>query len=206
MEVIHLGADEDIESVRAADFTKRFGLSDFILEVGRINSRKGQARLIRALKGAGLPLVFIGPLDSADGEGCREFLALAQENREWTHYLGPVYERRLLYGAYHAARVHVLPSIGEFPGLVSLEAALAGAKVVVGAAPEVKEYFGSDAWYCDPRSETDIRSSVLDAWIGDRGIALRERVRTQFTWRRTAERLLEGYEAVFRKGNPAKDA
>jgi glycosyltransferase involved in cell wall biosynthesis len=66
-------------------FTERYGLRDFVLQVGRINRHKGQARLIQALDGTGLDVVFIGPLDYSDPEGVVEFERLLR-SRAWVHW------------------------------------------------------------------------------------------------------------------------
>lgn len=196
MRIVHLGADDAVGRANATDFVNVYGIEGFVLEVGRVNSRKGQSRLIRALKGTGIPIVFIGPLDPSDETGCREFLGLVEQNQAQCHYLGPIYDKRILYGAYHAAKVHALPSIGEFPGLVNLEAALGGANIVTGLAPEVREYLGDEVYYCDPTSIADIRRQVLVAWESPRRASLKKLVLARFTWRRTAFALAEEYRLV----------
>ena len=54
--------------------------------------------------------------------------------------------------AYAAAAVHVLPSWMETCGLVSLEAALAGAPLVGSTFGHELEYLEGDAWYADPEN------------------------------------------------------
>lgn len=196
MSVIHLGADERVAQSGQKPFVDTFGMNNFVLEVARVNSRKGQARLIRALRGTGIPIVFIGPLDPSDPQGTSEFLKLTKENSNQCCYLGPLYDQKLLYSAYHAAHVHALPSIGEFPGLTNLEAALGGANLVVGTAPEVKEYFGDAVTYCEPTSIADIRSAVLKAWKSPKQDGVRELVLREFTWRRTTQALVAEYRKV----------
>jgi len=55
-----------------------------------------------------------------------------------------------LRNVYAAARMHVLPSIFESPGLSSLEAAIAGCSIVAGNLAFESEYFQDGAYYCDP--------------------------------------------------------
>lgn len=79
-------------AVDPALFVERYGLRDFVLQVSRINRLKGQARLIRALEGTGLQVVFIGPLDPTDFpltsdvdrrlRNRYQILALASSNRK----------------------------------------------------------------------------------------------------------------------------
>lgn len=198
MKTVYLGVDAAIADAKASAFVSCYGLKEFVLQVGRISTRKGQARLIRAMRGTNLPLVFVGPLDGSDPVGCREFLKLVEANSAQCHFLGPIYQRDVLYGAYHAARVHVLPSIGEFPGLVNLEAALGRATVVAGDAPEVREYLGELPIYCDPLSLKDIRSKVLAAWERPQNDSLRDLVLRRFTWAHTSAELVKQYESAMK--------
>jgi glycosyltransferase involved in cell wall biosynthesis len=181
-------------------FVERYGLKDFILQVSRIYRYKGQARLIRALKGTGLKVVFIGPLDPTDPEGTQEFLRLVEKNNDFVHYLGTLpHDDPLLVSAYAAARVHVLPStIIESPGLVSLEAMAAGATVVSGYYPTLYDYVGELIYYCDPNSEESIRRAVLEAYEKGPKPGAREFVLSNFSWDKVAERLERVYEEVLR--------
>jgi glycosyltransferase involved in cell wall biosynthesis len=196
MKIVYLGADPQFAEATPDLFVQQYGLKDFVLQVGRICKRKGQTRLIQALDGSGLNLVFIGQGDPDDLEGFNEFKRLA-EARPWVHYLGPMsHDSPLLRSAFAAAKVHALPSIGEFPGLVNLEAAIAGANVVSGWSPEVYEYLGDDAFYCDPRSVDSIRKAVFAAYDSPRQENLRARILNRFTWDHTAKAVLAIYESI----------
>ncbi|OIQ60436.1 glycosyltransferase family 4 protein [Neomoorella thermoacetica] len=178
-------------------FIERYGLQDFVLQVSRINRHKGQARLIRALEGTGIKLVFIGPLDPIDQQGTQEFLNLVEKHSGWVHYLGTLkYDDQLLPSAYAACRVHVLPSTSESLGLVTLESTAAGAAAVSGNYPTLYEYLGERVYYCEPASIASIRASVLQAYEEGIKPGAREYVVDNFSWDRTAERLLEVYQEV----------
>ena len=178
-------------------FIERYGLKDFILQVGRINRHKGQARLIRALKGIGLRVVFLGPLDPTDPEGTQEFLRLVEDNSGFVHYLGALpHSDPLLASAYAAARVHVLPSISESLGIVNLEAMAAGAAVVSGRYPPLYDYVGELVYYCDPLSEESIRRAVLEAYEKGPKPEAREFVLNNYSWDKVAEKLEKVYEEV----------
>src|SRR5262249_25316706 len=116
-------------------FVKKYGLKDFILQVGRIEASKNQLMTAYALRGLKIPLVFIG------GNLQRPYL-------QWCKQFGPKTLRILphlpaseLRSAYAAARVHVLPSWMETCGIVTLEAALANCNVVCSMAGFEVEYF-----------------------------------------------------------------
>lgn len=184
------------EQAAPAPFIRKYGLKDFVLQVSRVNCLKGQSRLIRALEGTGIPLVFLGPLDPADPKGAAEFRELV-ENNEQVHYLGTLnHDDPLLASAYAAARVHALPSIVESFGLVTLEAAASGAAVVSGKYPTLHEYLGERILYLDPSSISSIRDTTLKAYEAGPPPGLRHYVLDSFSWGNTAKRLVEVYKEL----------
>ena len=66
----------------------------------------------------------------------------------------------LLESAYAAARVLALPSWFETPGLVALEAALAGTAVVITPHGCTREYFGDRVGYARPDRPSEIARSI----------------------------------------------
>lgn len=179
-------------------FFRKYGMRDFVLQVGRIEAPKNQLLLAVACKQAGLDLVLIGD-------------ARQSQYLEWIRKYGP--ERLLVIphipqeevaGAYAAARVHALPSWGEVCGLVNLEAAACGAAVVTGTQGYELEYLADLADYCDPSSVDSIRSTVRAAWDNyphdaARRERLRLRVRDQFTWSASAKATFEAYCRVLNR-------
>lgn len=185
LRVVYSGVDGDrFRDARADAFTERYGLTNFVLQVGRVNREKGQSRLIRAMDGLGLELVIIGPEDPTDRQGVREFRSMLT-GREWVHYLGPIpHHDPLLPSAFKAARVHALPSRFESLGFVTLEAAAAGCAVATGPYPPIVEYLGSRAYYFDPESEASIRKVIKQAHENGPDLGLAE-----FVHQSTAVRL-----------------
>lgn len=185
-------ADKDL-------FVSKYGLEGFVLQVSRVSRAKGQARLIRALKGTGLKLVFVGPLDPGDPEGTRDFLRLVEENSDWVVYLGSLdYGDPLLASAYKAARVHALPSASESFGLVNLESLAAGTAAVSGRYPPLYDVLGDKIYYCNPFSEKSIRETVLEAYEKGPKPGSVEFVRTELTWDKVGEHLEAIYQEVLR--------
>lgn len=168
--------EERFASASPALFQKTFGLSDTVLMVGRINEIKGQIRLLQALDGIDIPIVFIGGRDPNDPTYFERFLSECRR-RPLVHYLGVLsHEDELLASAFAAAKVHALVSLNEYPGLANFEAALAGANIVTLRNPIAEEYLGDDATYCHPRSLASIREAVLTAYRAPRDSRLRERL------------------------------
>ena len=71
--------------------------------------------------------------------------------------------QELLASAYAACSVHVLCSWMETCGLVSLEAALAGAPIVASTFGHELEYLEKDAWYADPGNGDSIKTAIEQA-------------------------------------------
>jgi len=196
MVVTHNAADGRLAEADPKPFKDHYGLEGVILMVGRISNHKGQIRLIHALDGQGLELVFIGQMDP-DDPGYFAMFQAECERRSWVHYLGPLPAGSdLLASAYAAAKVHALPSLGECPGLVSLEAGLAGCNVVAGCGAPVREHLGEEAFYCDPTSIGSIRATVLKAYASPRTGKLRARLLKDFTWEAVARKIHAVYEEV----------
>ena len=101
-----------------------------------------------------------------------------------------------LANAYAAAKVHVLASWYETPGLSSLEAALAGCNIVITAKGATEEYFGNYAEYCDPASIDSIRKAIIRALSREPSDELRNIIKTKYNWKVAAERTLQAYNAI----------
>lgn len=187
--VIPNGVDPSLAGASPEPFRAVYGRPDpFVLCVARIARRKNQLALIRALQGTGLPLVFIGPVNDP------RYLEECRQEAGWdVRFLGEM-PCRLVASAYSAARVHVLPSWYDTPGLASLEAGIHGCRVVSTDRGPTREYLGDLAWYCDPDSPASIRRATLDAWLTDETPPLGEQILGKYTWQRAAEETLNAYK------------
>lgn len=192
--VIPNAVDEHFAGAAPDLFVQKYGLRDFILTVGRIEPRKNQLNVIRALNGTGKTLVLIGdyvPQYKSYYERCRK------EAGPDVHFLGPMpHESELLKSAYAACNTFLLATWLETPGLAALEAALAGAKVVITREGATREYFEDFVAYVNPASPRDIRRRTLEMFGQDRSAGLREHVRSRYSWTRTAELILEAYAGL----------
>jgi glycosyltransferase involved in cell wall biosynthesis len=195
--VVPHGVDERFAEASPVAFKDRFRREDFVLCVARFEPRKNQLGLIRALRGSGLPLVFVGRPDNAAFAGY--YRECVREAGDTALFIDDIeHDSDLMRSAYAAARVLVLPSYLEFPGLTALEAGLAGSQVAVTAVGCAREYLGEHAGYLDPSSEASIRRVVLDRFQAARGpnTALQDHIRKNFLWPAVARRHLEAYERL----------
>ncbi|MHC1723467.1 MAG: glycosyltransferase family 4 protein [Aminipila sp.] len=185
-------ADSFFNNANPDNFILKYGLTDFVLCVGRISCRKNQLALINALKDTGLNLVLIGPNNN---EGYYKQCKLAAGNNVIFIDQLPDYE---IASAYAAAKVHVLPSWYETPGLASLEAGLVGCNIVSTKIGSALEYFEKNALYCDPASEESIRESVKMAFCKPKGEILKNHIFNNYTWEVAAIKTLDAYKTVLK--------
>lgn len=189
--VVPLGCD--LTGDATADlFRKETGLSDFVLSVGRLECRKNQLALLKALEESELTLVLAtgGFTYQADYEKCCR--AFRRKGR--VVFLGRLAEP-LLKSMYAAARVHALPSWYELPGLVTLEALAAGASVVASDRGTTRDYCGDLAFYAEPDDTQAIRNAVIAAYYGPSKAEARE-VALGFTWARSAAATAAVYREI----------
>jgi glycosyltransferase involved in cell wall biosynthesis len=140
-----------------ATFRKQFNINGpFVLTVGNVERRKNQLNLIRALAEHALPLVIIGRVrESMYAE------RVLSEGGARVRFVGPLdHDDPLLASAYAACAVFALPSMCETPGLAALEAAVAGAPLVVTQIGSAYEYFGHRCCYVDPVEPRDIARGI----------------------------------------------
>lgn len=176
------------------EFLETYGIEGFVIEVARIQSAKNQLGLIEALFDIKIPVVLIGQPSPYEADYVDRCLSLAKQ-RGGVYFVNPRSPEELA-GIYVLAEVHVLPSWRETPGLASLEAAAAGCRVVTTSIGSAKEYFGDEAWYCDPRDPSSIRQAVLAALESPPKDTLRRRVLEQYTWEAAAIKTYEAYRKV----------
>ena len=193
IDAIRFGLNEAFNDVAVTDelFVSRYGLRDFVLCVGRLETRKNQLMLLYALKDDDIPVVFI---NSKTSQPDYEALCKKSRRRGETLFTGRV-TREMLLSAYRAAKVHVLASWYELPGLVSLEAGSMGCNVVTTSWGTISEYLGQCAFYCEPDDPESIREAVLKAVNAPRSEALKGILR-EYSHDREADKVLKVYERV----------
>lgn len=196
IEVIPNGVRRPSSPVTSDQFVRRFNLEDFVLYVASVERRKNQLRLLRALHGSGVPIVLIGHGRPDESDYVRLVERAVERSRDvlWIPGLPP--ESDILWSAYMAARVHVVASLSEGQPLASLEAAAAGANLVMSNLPCLRELFGNCAWYCNPLSPRSIRQAVLAAWRAPRGTRYIGSPPPLLSWDEVARRILDVYHAV----------
>lgn len=192
--LVYNGAEIDIFDNATPDlFVDHFGIRDFVLCVGLVENRKNQLMLLNAMRDTGIPVVIVGRnYDRRYFRLCEKYGA---KNTLFIEHL----EHRELASALKAARVFALPSWMECAAFANVEAALAGCSLVVSNRTSEPEYFGDDAYYCDPANSDSIRDAVVKAYRyyeadAPRRARLQRQFREKFTWENAAQQVLTGYE------------
>lgn len=165
-----------------------------ILCVGRIEGRKNQLNLIKALMGLDVQLTIIGKPSPNHINYYNECRRLADQCHN-VHFINHVSHSELA-AIYKAAKVHVLPSWFETTGLSSLEAGVMGCNIVVTDKGDVKEYFGNMAYYCNPDDVSSIRHAILEAYKNEVNPVLQNYILEKYTWENAAQQTLDAYKQL----------
>lgn len=165
---------------------------DCILCAARIEGRKSTLNLIKAVTGTKYTLVLAGKESQNQKKYVEQVHQSAGDN---VVFLGPVSHEDLQY-LYGQAKVHALVSWMETPGLSSLEAAAVGCNIVVTRKGDTEDYFGNDAFYCEPDDVNSIRSAIDKAYNAPPNPQLQNRILENYIWEKTASATLEAYKSV----------
>jgi glycosyltransferase involved in cell wall biosynthesis len=188
--VVPLGAPTPQVAPAPASRLTELGLSgNFVLQVGRIETRKNQVGALAAVERLdGVTLAVAGPeRDPA--------LAARLRQSDRCRVLGRV-DQPTLELLYKRARVVIVPSLYEGFGLPMLEAMVRGKVVVAAKASSLPEVGGDAALYFHDAADAEQVAKVIEVALGDEPLrkslakAARERAR-KFTWDRCASGVAE---------------
>lgn len=160
-----------------------------VLCVARIEGIKNQINLIKALNNTSFKLLIIGafaPNQAGYYRACRDIAAAN------VYFIDHIPQDELVV-YYRRAKVHVLPSWFETTGLSSIEAAVMGCNIVITDKGDTREYFGDDAFYCNPSTPESIRAAVEKASAAPFNENLQQKILKQYTWEQAAIQTLKAY-------------
>lgn len=188
--VVPLGAPTPQVAPAPASRLAELGLNgNFVLQVGRIETRKNQVAALAAVERLdGVTLAVAGPeRDPA--------LAARLRQSDRCRVLGRV-DQPTLELLYKRARAVIVPSLYEGFGLAMLEAMARGKVVVAAKASSLPEVGGDAALYFHDAADAEQVAKVIEVALGDEPLrkslakAARERAR-KFTWERCAAGVAE---------------
>lgn len=163
-----------------------------VLCAARIEGLKNQLSLIRALNGTEFTLLLIGAAAPAHQSYYKQCVKEAGPNVQFIQHL----PQQDLIGYYQQAKVHVLPSWFETCGLSSLEAAAMYCNIVIAEKGFTRDYFGDDAFYCEPSKPASILEAIRAAAQSEANITLANRINEQYTWEQAAKITAAAYKEI----------
>jgi len=172
------------------------GFEEFVLCIGRLETRKNQLAVLAALQDVDIPIVF------ATGSYTPQPV-YAQAVRAWRRKAPVKFVDRmpwqLMSALIRSASAHVLPSFYELPGLVHLECAAAGIPIVAGEWGAIADYLPTTAFHaCDPLDLDSIRFATLSALSSPLAPAAVD-IAQSYTQDRLADNLISNYERALTK-------
>ena len=170
---------------------------DAVICVGRIEPRKNQLSLVRALDGSNYKLILVGQVSKNQTNYFKQIQKYLEKNNEFTYI--PHIDNDQLYQLYKVCRVSALPSWLDTPGLVSLEAGAMGCNLAISTRGSTKEYFKNYAYYCEPDDINSIRKAVDNAYNASKNEELKNLILNNYTWKIAAKKTFEAYNAVLSK-------
>lgn len=192
--IVPNGADPRIAAADPEPFARRAGGRGFVLCAGRIEPRKNQLALLRALRDAPWPVVVLGDVVPGHEEYARRCRAAAGPRVQF-HPAVP-HDDPLLASALAACGCLVLPSWFETPGLVALEAAQLGTPLVLTSRGATHEYFGRWAQYIEPDDPASMRHGVAAALSMERRQSLARMAESRYTWAAVARETRAVYDEL----------
>lgn len=190
MEVVPNAADSSV-FYPPPNATTRTG----VVMAARIEPLKNQLALIRACRRLRAPLTVVGAPHPHHPEYVRKCRDIADSSVTFVDHLPPAG----LADLFRSSKVHALPSWFETTGLSSLEAALCGCSIVTTSRGYASEYFGDDAFYCDPGVPSSLDAALREALTTEPPAGLVGMIRSRNTWRTAAQATLRGYEVAIRQ-------
>lgn len=175
------------------EIQKAFGFGEYIVCCGRLETRKNQLMLLKALEDSDVTIILVGGGFSAQPEYVQLVRSFKRKGR-----VIPVQRISLhkLANIMKGARAHVLPSWYELPGLVTLEAATCGTPVVASNWGAILDYLPEHLINtCSPDDPESVYSATMKALESPRSEELAERAQA-YTLERFGEQVYNIYERV----------
>jgi glycosyltransferase involved in cell wall biosynthesis len=192
MKLFHYGlADDFFETSRSVGpelFYDRYGWKDFVFcPAAAINKRKNQINLLKAIQGTDIKLVLNNTHNIQDGLN-EEFHSLTKSNPHVLLLEKLSFEE--LISAYQNASVSISVSLAETAGLVNLEAAYNGCKVVASDLGAFREYMDNRAIFVNPKDQQSILNGIKQALEESYDSGVKSFIEHTYSWDSYAADLL----------------
>ncbi|MEX2477462.1 MAG: glycosyltransferase family 4 protein [Gracilimonas sp.] len=192
--IIPNGVEERFATVSPDLFHEQFGIRDFVLFVGQAGAeRKNVIKLLETAPKIDAPVVIIGSFyEDAYSKKCLNLASKATN----VHLIDTMdHESYMLASAYAACKVFVLPSLFETPGIAAMEAALAGANIVITKKGGTRDYFKEHAEYISP-SAGSLLNGITKALAKSPSDHLKDLILENFSWEKVANKTVQQYKEL----------
>jgi glycosyltransferase involved in cell wall biosynthesis len=169
--------------------------NNLVISIAKIDGRKNQINLIKALNNTRFKLLIIGKCSPNHLKYYNNCKAAAASNVEFIEEL----EQIDLIKFYQKAKVHAMPSWFETTGLSSLEALAMGCNIVITKKGDTEEYFKDKAFYCEPDSPESILKAVEQASMAGVDLNFINYINKHYIWNETALQTLQAYNQILHK-------
>lgn len=190
-QVIPNGIETSLFNTKTINKLNRSG----ILCVARFEPLKNQLNLIKAVLKTPHKLTLIGNPGPNQQRYYTQCKKLANEHPDKIQIINYIPQCELIE-IYSKSHVHVLASWFETTGLSTLEAASMGCQIIITDKGDTKEYFGENAFYCEPDSIESIKTAIDLSFNEDRLKSFPKRIETEYTWKNAAQKTLTAYKSV----------
>lgn len=192
--VIPNAADPAFFNCTQDDIDKKDPL--MVVCVARIEGRKNQLNIIKALNGTQYKLFIVGKPAPNHLQYFEECKKEAGENVQFMHYV----DKQTLKDLYLKAKVHILPSWFETTGLSSLEALFCGCNIVITKYGDTLDYFSSkNTFVCEPNDIASIFNKIKEAAQFENRMEYFAKELKEFCWQNTGLQTLLAYKNVLDK-------
>lgn len=191
MRIVYNAAEINLTSyMEKESFLNKYKIPDnYILQVGRIQWLKNQLNLLYAIKDhPEIPIVFLG--HEIEPNYSRKIRNLSKK-RGNVYFINAVPHDEIS-SFYKYAKLHVLLSLRESPGLVSLEALAHNCPIVISTkefAP-ISTYFSNQKYIVNPFDLKKIKEVITEAYLSP---DLQKEDMSKFTWDYAAKQTMEAY-------------
>ncbi|MBU5677955.1 glycosyltransferase family 4 protein [Alkaliphilus sp. MSJ-5] len=189
--IVYNGVDACFSEGKSEKFLDRYEINNenFVLSVGRICPHKNQLTLAKICQSIDIPFVMIGPVNDIE-----YFNKCKDENPFLIHINGLNHEE--LVSAYRAAKVHCLVSWYETPGLVNLEAGIAGCNILTTPEGSTKEYFKDYVEYSTWDDDHNILEKIVALLSKNKDYNLKNHIVNNFLWEDIADSIIDAYRTL----------
>lgn len=180
-------------------FEKIGNVDKYAIVVGRFDDNKNQLNVIKALKGTGVHVVFMGGPAAWSSNYYNECIQYAGDDSHF-HFLGWIdYGSELFMSALSHADTLIFPSFQETFGLVAIEAGALGCKLAMSETLPILDFnsFKQCARF-DPSSIESIKQCVLSVIGNSEHSNIVELITNEFSWDKVINQHIDVYQNLLK--------